>query len=250
MLFGDVTIEQYVLVAVIGFAAAILGGVTGYGPGLILPPVLLPIIGPEAVVPVVSAAGLLINIGRVAAFKTDFDREKAKLIVAVALPTCLLGAYGYTLLSGAAIGVLLGCVLVCVVPVRRLLLRRRGHMQTPGIVAASAGYGFLVGGTSGVGVVLLSILLATGLHGAGAVATDAGISVVLTIAKVIVFQTAGAMPLSSWVLAMVIGVVAAPGAFVAKRLTRNLSHGQHIALLDAVVVLGGVLLIVQSLRAL
>lgn len=248
MFFGDVTIEQYVLVAVIGFAAAVLGGVTGYGPGLILPPVLLPIIGPEAVVPVVSAAGLLINIGRVSAFKADFDREKAKLIVAVALPTCIIGAYGYTLLSGPAVGLLLGSVLVCVVPLRRVLVRRRGHMQTPGLAAAGAGYGLLVGATSGVGIVLLSILVAAGLHGAGAVATDAGISVVLTIAKVIVFQTAGAMPLSSWVMAMVIGVVGAPGAFVAKRLTRNLSQGQHIALLDAVVILGGVLLIGQSLR--
>jgi uncharacterized membrane protein YfcA len=250
VLFGDVTLEQYVLVAVIGFAAAILGGVTGYGPGLLLPPVLLPIIGPEAVVPVVSAAGLLINISRVAAFRADFDLAKAKLIIAVALPTCVVGAYGYTLLSGPAVGFLLGSVLVCVVPLRRVLMRRRGHMQTPGLAAAGAGYGLLVGATSGVGVVLLAILLAAGMHGAGAVATDAGISVVLTIAKVIVFQTAGAMPLSSWVMAIVIGVVAAPGAFVAKRLTRNLSHGQHIALLDGVVVLGGVLLIGQSLQML
>lgn len=249
MFFGDVTIEQYLLVAVIAFAAAILGGVTGYGTGVVLPPVLLPIVGPEAVIPIVSVAALLTNFSRAVVFRSDFDVAKAKLIVAVALPACAVGAFAYTLLTGPAVGLLLGAVLISMVPARRLMQRRLGHLETRGIAVASVGYGFLVGGTSGVGVLLLSLLLAAGLHGVAVVATDAGISVVLAVVKIAVFQGAGALPLSSWIMAAVIGAAAVPGAMLAKRIAGRLSLRSHALMLDGIVILGGVLLIAQSLRS-
>ena len=171
-------------------------------------------------------------------------------VVAAALPTCALGAYGYTRLSGAGVTLLIGTVLVALVPLRRILARRHGHLGTPGLVAAGAGYGLLTGGTSGAGIVLLSILLAAGLHGPAVIATDAGISFVLGLVKVAVFQSAGSLPRSSWIMAVIIGVSALPGAFLAKRMTRGISTKAHAAILDGVVILGGLFLVAQSLRAL
>ena len=48
-------------------------------------------------------------------------------------------------------------------------------------------------------------------------------------------------------LAILIGVVAAPGAFIARRIAYRLTLRAHTAVLDAIVVLGGVVLIVQGL---
>lgn len=249
-MFWDVTIGQYLLVSVVAFVAAVLGGVTGYGTGLLLPPILLPIIGAEAIVPVISVASLMTNASRLTAFRSEFDVGKAVRLVAVALPTCVLGAYGYTHLSGAGITLMIGVMLVLLIPARYALLRRRGHLQTPGLLAAGTGFGLLTGGTAGSGIVLLSILLAAGLHGAAVIATDAGISLVLGLAKVAVFQGAGSLPTSSWVMALLIGISGIPGAFVAKRFTRYLPDRTHTVVLDCVVVFGGLLLVVQSLRAL
>ena len=248
MTFGDVALWQYLLVAVVSFCAAILGGVTGYGTGLLLPPVLLPIVGPEAVVPIISVSALMTNGSRLTAFRTDFDRRTAFAVGAFAFPACLAGAYGYTLLSGPGITLLIGAVLIVLVPVRRLLTRARGNLRGAGLRAAGLGYGLLAGGTSGAGVVLITILLAAGLGGRAVVATDAGISMTLGLAKVVVFQTAGFLPLSSVVMALVIGFSATPGAFIAKRLASGLTNRSHIAILDTVVVAGGALLIAQGLR--
>jgi len=107
-----------------------------------------------------------------------------------------------------------------------------------------------MGGTAGTGVVLLSILLAAGLNGAAVIATDAGISLVLGVVKVGVFQAAGALSPASWVMAVLIGLAATPGVFLARRLVGTLSEGAHIRVLDAVVVVGGLVLIVQGMRAL
>ncbi|MCC6176024.1 MAG: sulfite exporter TauE/SafE family protein [Chloroflexi bacterium] len=245
---SEVTALQYVAVATTAFVAAVLGGVTGYGTGLLLPLVLVPIMGAEAVVPVISVSSLCTNASRLLAFRNQFDPRRAAIVTACAIPTCLAGAYGYTRLSGPGVAVLIGSVLALLVPVRYIMRRTHGLLPTSGLAAAGVGYGLLTGGTSGSGVILVSILLAAGLEGTAVIATDAGVSLVLALIKASVFQTAGALPVSSWIMAALIGAVATPGAFVAKRLTKGLSTKTHGHILDAVVVVGGLVLIAEGLR--
>lgn len=250
MISGDIALWHYAIIAATAFVAALIGGLAGYGTGLLLPPVLLPIIGPEAVVPVVSISALFTNAGRLAAFWRDVRLAKATFITCSALPTCLLGAYGYTRLSGASVTLLVGVVVVALVPLRRHWWRSRRGLNRPALALASSGYGVLVGGTSGSGVVLLSILISCGLSGVSVIATDAGISLTLGLFKALVFQAAGALSAPLWGLALLIGVVALPGTFLARRLARRFSLAAYAALLDGVVLAGGGLLIVQGIRAL
>lgn len=249
-MFGDVTILHYALVAATAFIASVVGGIAGYGTGLLLPPVLIPIIGAEAVVPVIGLSALFTNGSRLVAFREHLDLRRALLVSAWALPTTVLGAYGYTRLSGPAATILIGAVLVVLVPARRLLARRHGHLGDAGLIAASGGYGLLVGGTAGSGVFLIAMLLASGLSGMAVIATDAAISLPVGIVKTAVFLWQGALSASSIVMALLIGACAVPGAFLARRLTVGLSLAAHARILDGVVVLGGVLVIWQGLRSL
>src|SRR5689334_2219032 len=148
MLEGDVSLLHYMLVASVAFIAAIIGGVAGYGTGLLLPPVLVPLIGPQAVVPVIALSALMTNGSRLFAFRSYFDSPRAVLVTVAALPFCLLGAYLYTRLSGGHVAMLIGAVLILIVPARRLLTRLHGHLRNKGVAAAGAAYGLLVGGTT------------------------------------------------------------------------------------------------------
>ncbi|MET0186682.1 MAG: hypothetical protein ABW210_14640, partial [Achromobacter sp.] len=154
----------------------------------------------------------------------------------------------YTAMSGSGITFVIGLALVALVPLRRIAQRVKWTLTRRGVAAAGTGYGLLVGATSGSGVVLLSILMAAGLQGSAVVATDAGISLLLGIVKTLVFQSTGALGVSSWTMALLIGVCATPGAFLAKRVAGSLSMHAHTNILDGVVMLGGLMLIVQSLR--
>src|SRR5689334_4116514 len=161
----DLTLAHYALVAGVALVASVIGGVAGYGPGLLMPPILAPLIGAEAVIPVMAISGAMTNTSRIVAFWQHLDVRLAKLIVLFALPPCLIGAYGYTLLTGRSAALLLGTILILVVPLRYWLIRRVGHLTTRGVAIGGFGYGFLIGGTAGTGIVLLSILLAAGLQG-------------------------------------------------------------------------------------
>jgi uncharacterized membrane protein YfcA len=244
--FADISLPQLALIAAMSLVASVVGGVAGYGTGALLPLVLVPIVGAEPVVPILSLSALLTNMSRSAAFRHFVDRRRALIVLIAAVPTCALGAWGYTRLSGAGALIVIGTMLMASVPLRRLL-RRRGIKLTDRSLAASAfAWGPLAGGTVGAGIILLSLLMAAGLEGAAVVATDAVISIGIGIAKFATFGLAGAVTAQVIAVALLIGGIALPGAFLAKALVERLPVHLHTALLDAIVAGGGVVMIVNA----
>src|SRR5262245_29627456 len=202
--------------------ASIIGGVAGYGTGALMPLVLVPIVGAEPVVPIIAISALFTNSSRAFAFRHLIDGRRVAIIVAAALPTTMLGAWGYTRLTGTGAMLVIGSMLMLSVPLRRLSRRHGLTLSQRGLAAASVGWGFLVGGTSGAGIILLSLLMAVGLDGAAVIATDAAISIIIGITKISVFGLFGAVDARVVAVALLIGGVAFPGAFVAKAIVDRL----------------------------
>src|SRR3989304_1254651 len=190
--FADISIAQLVLVAGVALIASIVGGVSGYGTGALMPLVLVPLVGAEPVVPIIAISALFTNTSRLTAFVRYADWRRAAIVLAASVPTCVLGAWGYTHLSGAGAALVIGAMLVLSVPLRRLLkyhgvkfgdggpavgacrsvaglvigamlvlsvpLRRLLNYQgvkfgDGGLALGSFGYGAVVGGTAGSGVI-------------------------------------------------------------------------------------------------
>jgi uncharacterized membrane protein YfcA len=99
----------------------------------------------------------------------------------------------------------------------------------------------------GSGIILLSLLMAAGLEGGAVIATDATISIAIGLIKIAVFGVAGVVGAQVVAIALVIGVIAFPGAFLAKALVDRMPIHLHTALLDAVVLLGGAFVIIRAL---
>jgi uncharacterized protein len=242
----EISVAQFVLIAATALVTSVVGGVAGYGTGALMPLVLVPIVGAEPVVPIISISALLTNASRMAAFRHLIDRRRVFIVLMSAVPTCALGAWGYTRLGGSGALVVIGAMLISSVPLRRMM-RRRGFSLSPrGLAAAAFGWGPLAGGTVGAGIILLSLLMAAGLEGAAVVATDAVISIGIGLTKFAVFGLAGAVTAKVIMIALLIGCMALPGAFVARALVARLPLHLHTALLDAVVVVGGAVMIANA----
>ncbi len=244
---ADLGLADYAIVALATMGASVVGGVAGYGMGLLLPLVLVPLIGAQDVVPVLGLAALLINGSRWLAFRHFVIPRTAIILTAAAAIPCLFGSYLYTMLSGPQASIVIGAMLVVAVPLRHFFKRRQAKLPEAGMAAAGAGYGLLLGGTAGSGVILNAVLLMAGLEGAAVVGTDACVSMFLGVVKSGTFQAAGALNPSLWLLAGVIGLASVPGAFLAAALTRRLPLRLHTALLDTVVVLGGALILTRGI---
>ena len=246
--FADISLAQLLLVAGVALFASLVGGLAGYGTGALMPLVLVPLIGAEPVVPIIAISSIFTNISRFVAYVRYADRRRALIVIAAAALTTALGAYGYTRLTGAGAALVIGAMLILSVPLRRLAKRREMRIGDTGLAAGAVGYGVVVGGTSGSGVILLSLLMAVGLEGAAVIATDAVVSVATSIIKISVFGLAGAVTAQVLAFALLIGVLAIPGPFLARAFLARIPVHFHTAILDAVVLAGGLFLIIGALR--
>jgi uncharacterized membrane protein YfcA len=236
------------LIAAVAVFTSLVGGVTGYGTDALMPIVLVPIVGPEPVVPIIAISATFTNLSRSLAFRRSIDWQRAKLVVLAAIPTSILGAWGYTLLSGPGAMLLIGTMLVAAVILRRLVSRYDFRVRDRGLALGACGWGLVVGGTNGAGVIIIALLMAAGLTGAAVIATDAALSVAIGLVRLAVFAVAGVATAKVMAVATLIGAVTLPGAFLARLIVERLPIKVHTAMLDAVVVIGGAVMIVGAVE--
>src|SRR3982750_693010 len=97
---AGVSLAELAAVAATALFASLVGGVAGYGTGVLLPLVLVPITGAETVVPIIAITALFTNSSRAIAFRHLISVPRTVIVLTGAIPTCVLGAYGFTLLTG------------------------------------------------------------------------------------------------------------------------------------------------------
>src|SRR5262249_43097677 len=154
------------LIAGMALIASVIGGVARDGPGAPLPLGLGALVGGGPGVALLFLSAPFTHTGRAAAVWGLVGGGGGGVGVLAAVPTCVLGAWGYTMLTGKGAALVIGAMLVATVPLRRLMRRRGLALSSRGLAAASFGWGPLAGGTVGAGIILLSLLMAAGLEGA------------------------------------------------------------------------------------
>jgi uncharacterized membrane protein YfcA len=247
-LLAQAPLLQWLGVGVVAFLAAVLGGLAGYGTGLVLPIALAPVIGVAPIVPVMAVAMMINNASRVLAFRREIQWPHVRRMWLLGLPACLLGAWGYTRLDARWIALLLGVFLLASIPLRRALQRARMQLGARGEVVAGGVFGVIEGGMTGTGVILISMLMAAGVQGAALIATDAVISTVMSLAKVLLFGGASRLDASLAVTGVLVGLCTAPGAFVARAILTRMPQHLHLKIMEAVVVCGGLAFLWRAWR--
>ncbi len=229
---------QLALACLAALGASTLGGLSGFGTGLVLPVFLVPLVGVANVIPVMAVAMLLNNGSRVIAFWRDLQWPHVRRMLALGLPACAAGAYSYTLLSSRWIAIALGSFLLISIPLRRLLRRAQLRFSPAAEMGAGAAFGFINGGMTGAGVLLISLLMSVGLSGSALVATDALVSFIMGLVKVAMFGSLNALPLELGLVGLLVGLFTAPGAFIARAILKRIPAGIHAWFMEAVVVVG------------
>jgi uncharacterized membrane protein YfcA len=236
------------LVAALGTIAAVVGGISGFGTGIILTAALAPFIGVKAVIPVLAVAGAIINGGRFWFYRESVQRKTLVLVLACALPFLVLGTWIYSELDARAVGTVLGIVVMLSVPLRRALVRRKIALGQAGLAVGSSVFGLASGVTSGVGVILISLLLGTRMSGTAVLATDALVSVALDICKAALFQRFALLDGQTFVTGVVIGVATIPGSAIAAWLVTRMHAHLHVLFMEGLILVGGASLLWNSWR--
>lgn len=235
-------------VAALAVAAAVVGGVGGFGTGVILSAALTPLIGIKAVVPVLAVAGVIINAGRFWFYRGHVDRRALGILVAGALPFLVLGTWIYSLLDARAVGTILGIAVISTVPVRRYLAHRRVVLNSAGLAAGAGIFGLASGVATGTGMIQISVLLGAGLAGPAVLATDALATIALDLCKAALFQRFAVLDETAFLTGVVIGVASIPGSAAAAWLVSRIHARLHVLFMEALIVFGGAFMLWYAWR--
>jgi uncharacterized membrane protein YfcA len=240
---GDVSAPAFLAIALAAFIAGTCSGMTGFGGGLLLPPVLAPVLGVQHVVPVLSIAMLMTNTHRLWLYREHANLKLVGAIVITMVPAIVLGTSIYMALPADKISILLGSFLLLSIPVGRFLAGRQMKLGPAGLSIAGGAYGVITGTTPGGGMLMIPVLLGTGLIGEAFLATDASISIAANLTKAVVFNQLGGLPLDLLAIGVVIGACTVPGNYLARWFLRRTSVRLHTRLLEGLVAVGGLSLL-------
>ncbi|HEY5896865.1 MAG TPA: TSUP family transporter [Burkholderiales bacterium] len=235
-------------VAAVAIVAAIVGGMGGFGTGIILTAALAPLIGVKNVIPVMTVASAIINLGRFWFYRASLDRKTLALVVACALPFLVLGTWIYSVLDARAIGTVLGVAVIVSIPLRRWLKRRQVVLGRTGLALGSGVFGLAHGVATGVGVILVSLLLGAGLSGQAVLATDALVSIALDVTKAALFQKFALLNEQIFYTGVIIGLATIPGSALAAWLVNRIHAHLHVLFIETLVIIGGLSLLWNSWR--
>jgi uncharacterized membrane protein YfcA len=235
-------------VAALSIAAAIVGGMGGFGTGVILAAALVPLIGVKALVPVMAVAGVIINAGRFWFYRGSLERGTLGVVLVSALPFLAFGTWLYSVLDARAVGTILGIAVLASVPLRRVLRKKAINLGTPGLAIGSGIFGLASGVATGTGVILVSLLLGTGMSGPAVLATDALVSIALDLTKAALFQRFHLLDAQAFFTGVVIGVASIPGSAIAAALVTRLGAKLHVVFIESLIVIGGASMLWHSWR--
>jgi uncharacterized protein len=242
------SLTEAALAAAVAFVTSIIGGVSGYGVGLVLPIVIAPIVGVAGVIPAMAIGMSLGNGSRVLAYWREINWRRAFHISVTGLPLSFVGAYAYTRMSDRVIAGILGGFLLLIVPVRRWLAKKEYVLGTSGLIGIASVYGLISGTMSGSGLMIVSALMAAGVTGGALIGTDSASSLVINLIKIGMFGSAGLIDFNLLVFGLLMGLATFPGAFIARAIVRRMPIRIHTAMMDAIVVFGGVTFFWQAFR--
>jgi uncharacterized membrane protein YfcA len=236
---ADLSLWQFLALGAVAFFGAVLGGVSGFGAGLIVTPFLVPVVGIKGVVPVMSVAMVLGNLSRFWVYRDQVRRDVILKIMIPAVPGVIVGTLLYDVLPREPLALCIGAFLLVSIPLRRHLAKKAVVPTPAAVVGVSAGFGVVSGALPGGGIVLMPLLLGLGLSTGALVGTDAIIGMAVNLVKIAMFGKLDLLNRDLMIGGLLVGLCMIPGAYGARWLIERMNVHLHTAVIEGLVVFSG-----------
>ena len=218
---------------------SVVGGVAGFGAGVILLPLIAWTLGIRAAAPVLTVTMLIGNLSRIWWNRAELDRAVTLRFLAGAVPATAAGAILYAGVTSASLRILIGSFLVAAVPLRRLLQSRYFQVRLVHFPAIGAVFGLLSALVVSTGPVLAPFYLAYGLRRSAFIATEAVCALGMHITRGAVFSRYGLLGRETVAVGLILGSIMFIGAWIGRRLLDRMSDRVFLAVIEALLVVMG-----------
>ena len=231
----------------LGLIAGVLGGVIGFGTTIILMPALVHFYGPVQTVSIIAITATIANFSRVILWWKETNWTVCLVYSLTAIPAVALGANTLVLLDGTIIEVILGIFLIALIPIRRWMRRQAFTIKLWHMSVVGAAIGYLTGIVATTGAINTPFFLAFGLVKGAYLGTEAASSLFMLIAKIFVFHQLGVLDALAITQGLLLGFCVMAGSILSKRIVLALPEKRFMQLMEAVMLVSGLSILIQSL---
>jgi uncharacterized membrane protein YfcA len=220
-------------------AGSVIGGVAGFGAGVVLLPLLAATLGLRAAAPVLTVAMLLGNLSRVWWSRHEIDRAVVGRFLLGAVPATAIGALLYVGATSTGLRLVMGGFLLAAVPVRRALLSRYFTVRLAHFPVIGAAVGALSALVVTVGPVVTPFYLAYGLRRGAYIATEGVCAFAMHVTRGAVFARYSLLTAETIAIGLVLGTAMFAGSWVARRLLDRMSERVFLLVIEGLLILMG-----------
>ena len=246
----DLALTDYVLIVGAAFVSSLISGVGGFGGAFLIVAVLTPVIGPKAVIALISVFAFCANISRIAIYRKTIEWRLALQIIAASLPGLWLGATFLKWVPETVFLGFLGASLIAAVPTRRYLKRKQFSPGLRSAVAIGFVFGIVSGASVGSGMYVIAALNSAGLQGPLLLGTDAVIGLINAGSRAVAFWWLDLLTVDLMIAGTLMGLVTFPGTWVASKIVHRLGHEMHSSVIEVVIAVFGAYFVYQSIMLL
>jgi uncharacterized membrane protein YfcA len=225
---------------------SVVGGVAGFGAGIILLPLVAWVLGIRAVAPVLTVTMLLGNLSRIWWSRHEVDRAVVWRFLVGAVPATAVGAALYAGAPGEWLRWIVGGFLIAAVPLRRLLLSRYYRVRLAHFSVLGSAIGVLSAIVVTTGPVMTPFFLAYGLRRGAFIATEALCVLGMHLTRTVAFARYALLSWETVAVGAVLGTTMFLGTWVGRRLLDRMSETAFLRVIEGLLVLMGLQFLLLS----
>jgi uncharacterized protein len=218
---------------------SIIGGVAGFGAGVVLLPVAAWTLGIRMAVPVLTVTMLLGNMSRLWWSRGETDRRVTLRFLAGAVPATALGTTLFVAASSDSLSRIIGAFLLASVPLRRLLSMGHWRVRLVHFPLIGAVFGLLSSTVVAIGAALTPFYLAYGLRRGAYIATEAVCAFSMHVTRGAVLARYRLLTGEVVLIGLVLGSVMFAGSWIGRRLLDRMSDRVFLAVIEGLLVVMG-----------
>lgn len=218
---------------------SIVGGVAGFGGGLILLPVVAWVLGVRAVAPVLTVAMLFGNVARIWWSRHEVDRRVVVRYLLGAVPTTFIGVMLYAGTPSTWLARIIGLFMIAAIPLRRAMLASRVEVRLRHFPVLGALTGLLSALVVTTGPFIVPFFLAYGLRRGAFVGTESVCALGMHLSRGLAFARYSLLGADTVALGCVLGGTMFVGAWIGRRLLERMSDRVFLLLIEALLLVSG-----------
>lgn len=230
---------SWAVLVVAALVGSTVGGVAGFGTGVILLPVLALVLGVRAAIVTLTVTMLLGNISRIWWSRADIDWPVVRRYLLGAVPGTALGVLLFAGASSAGLSVGIGLFLIAAVPLRRLLLTRHVSVRLAHFAPLGAVTGVISAVVVTTGPMITPFFLAYGLRRGPFIATEASCALAMHLVRGAGFAKLALVTRETALLGLTLGATMFIGSWLGRRIVDRLSDRAFLRAIEALLVLMG-----------